>query len=52
MWGGRDRYLPVRFAREYAAKLPGSELIELPEAGHWPWIDAPETLDRVIRFLE
>jgi pimeloyl-ACP methyl ester carboxylesterase len=52
VWGGRDRYLPVRFAREYAAKLPGSELIELPGAGHWPWIDAPETLDRVIRFLE
>jgi pimeloyl-ACP methyl ester carboxylesterase len=52
VWGGRDRYLPARFGREYAQKLPNSRLIELPSAGHWPWIDAPETVDRVIRFLE
>ena len=31
--------------------LPNSELLELPDAGHWPWIDAPEVIDRVIRFL-
>jgi pimeloyl-ACP methyl ester carboxylesterase len=35
-----------------APALPNSELIELPEAGHWPWIDAPEVVDRVIGFLE
>jgi pimeloyl-ACP methyl ester carboxylesterase len=52
VWGGRDRYLPSRFAREYAAKLPNSELLEVPDAGHWPWIDAPEIIDRVIQFLE
>jgi pimeloyl-ACP methyl ester carboxylesterase len=51
-WGMRDRYLPGRFGAAYAAALPGSKLIELPEAGHWPWIDAPELVDRVIRFLE
>jgi hypothetical protein len=49
--GGRDRYIPARFGAEYAARLPNSQLIELPEAGHWPWIDAPELVDRVIRFL-
>ena len=51
VWGGRDRYLPARFGPAYAAALPNSELIELPEAGHWPWIDAPEVVARVIRFL-
>jgi pimeloyl-ACP methyl ester carboxylesterase len=51
VWGGKDRYLPARFGPAYAARLPNSELIELPEAGHWPWIDAPEVVDRVIRFL-
>lgn len=51
VWGGRDRYLPARFGPAYAARLPNSELIELPEAGHWPWIDAPEVVARVIRFL-
>jgi pimeloyl-ACP methyl ester carboxylesterase len=51
VWGGRDRYLPARFGPAYAARLPNSELIELPKAGHWPWIDAPEVVDKVIRFL-
>jgi pimeloyl-ACP methyl ester carboxylesterase len=51
-WGMRDRYLPGRFGAAYAAALPASELLELPDAGHWPWIDAPELVDRVIRFLE
>ena len=51
VWGGRDRYIPARFGPAYAARLPSSELIEVPEAGHWPWIDDPEVVDRVIRFL-
>ena len=51
IWAGKDRYLPARFGPEFAARLPNSELVELPEAGHWPWIDAPEVVDRVIRFL-
>jgi pimeloyl-ACP methyl ester carboxylesterase len=52
VWGMRDRYIPARFGAAYAERLPDSELIELPQAGHWPWIDAPEVVDRVIRFLE
>jgi pimeloyl-ACP methyl ester carboxylesterase len=51
IWGGKDRYLPARFGPEFAARLPNSELVELPEAGHWPWIDDPEVIDRVIRFV-
>jgi pimeloyl-ACP methyl ester carboxylesterase len=52
VWGLRDRYLPGRFAAAYAERLPGAELVEAPEAGHWPWIDQPELVGRVIRFLE
>ena len=51
VWGGKDRYIPAKFGPAYAARLPNSELIELPDAGHWPWIDAPGVVDRVIRFL-
>jgi pimeloyl-ACP methyl ester carboxylesterase len=51
VWGMRDRYIPSRFGSAYAERLPNSELLELPEAGHWPWLDAPEAIDRVIRFL-
>ena len=32
-------------------RLPNSELVELPDAGHWPWIDDPEVVDRVVGFL-
>ncbi len=51
VWGMRDRYIPGRFGAAYAARLPNSELVELADGGHWPWIDAPEVVDRVIRFL-
>ncbi len=51
VWGMRDRYIPARFGAAYAARLPNSELVELTDAGHWPWIDAPDVVDRVIGFL-
>lgn len=51
VWGMRDRYIPARFGAAYAARLPNSELVELTVAGHWPWIDAPDVVDRVIGFL-
>jgi pimeloyl-ACP methyl ester carboxylesterase len=51
VWGMRDRYLPVRFAAAYAERLPGAELVEAAEAGHWPWIEQPALVERVIGFL-
>jgi pimeloyl-ACP methyl ester carboxylesterase len=53
VWGMRDRYIPGRFGRDYAAALPNAELIELERAGHWPWWgEAPELVDRVTEFVE
>jgi pimeloyl-ACP methyl ester carboxylesterase len=52
VWGGRERYLPPRFGAAYAARLPNAELVELPSAGHWPWIDEPSVIERLVRFLE
>jgi pimeloyl-ACP methyl ester carboxylesterase len=51
VWGGRDRYLPARFGAAYADRLPNAELLEAPDAGHWPWLDQPELIGRMIRFL-
>jgi pimeloyl-ACP methyl ester carboxylesterase len=51
VWGGRDRYLPARWGPAYAARLPNSQLLELPQAGHWPWIDDSGVVDQVINFL-
>lgn len=50
-WGGRDPYIPARFAGEYARTLPNAELVELPDAGHWWWLDRPDAIERVTDFL-
>ena len=31
--------------------LPDAELLELPDAGHWPWLDRPDLPARVHEFL-
>ncbi len=51
VWGDRDPYLPTRFAEAYAAALPGSELEVAAGAGHWPWIDDPVLIDRILNFV-
>ena len=52
VWGMRERYLPPRFGTAYTARLPNAELLELPGAGHWPWLDDPSVIERMVRFLE
>jgi pimeloyl-ACP methyl ester carboxylesterase len=51
VWGMRDPYIPARFGRAYADALGGAELVELADAGHWPWLDRPDVIDRVVEFL-
>jgi len=50
VWGLRDPYLPARFGKAYADVL-GAQLLELPDAGHWPWLDRPDALEAVVDFL-
>jgi len=52
VWGQSDPYLQPEFGRAYADRLPGAELWEVGDAGHWPWIDQPRIVDRVVSFLE
>jgi pimeloyl-ACP methyl ester carboxylesterase len=53
VWGERDPYVSPRFAEGYAALLGGeAEVLRLPDAGHWPWLDRPDVVDRVAAFLE
>ena len=52
VWGERDRYIPARFADAYAAALGGDADVErLPDAGHWPWCERPDVVERVAAFL-
>jgi pimeloyl-ACP methyl ester carboxylesterase len=50
-WGDADPYLGVETARRYAERLPSAELLELDDAGHWPWLDRPDLIGRVCGFL-
>ena len=51
LWGDRDLYLPTRFAHAYAAVLPNAEAEIVEGAGHWPWIDDPAVIERVLEFV-
>jgi pimeloyl-ACP methyl ester carboxylesterase len=51
VWGMRDPYIPARFAAAYARALPSAELLELPDAGHWWWLDRPDAIKQVLGFL-
>lgn len=51
VWGEQDPYIPTRFGAGYSAVLPDAELETLPDAGHWPWLDRPDLVDRIVAFL-
>ena len=53
VWGERDPYFPPSFAARYAEALGGeAEVLVVPDAGHYPWLDRPELVERVVAFLE
>lgn len=51
LWGDRDLYLPTKFAHDYAKAMPSAEAEIVAGAGHWPWIDDPAVIDRVLEFV-
>jgi pimeloyl-ACP methyl ester carboxylesterase len=52
LWGADDPYLATSLAQRFADHLGGPATVEVVEgANHWPWIDKPEVVDRVARFL-
>lgn len=52
-WGDQDPYVPSHFADAYAAELGGPvEVLHLPDAGHWPWLDRPDLVETVATFLD
>lgn len=52
VWGERDAYIPVRYASVQRDVFPHAEITELPDSGHWPFLDDAETVEPlVIEFL-
>lgn len=46
VWGNRDPWLGPELADVYAARLADAT-VERSDAGHWPWLDRPELVERV-----
>jgi len=50
--GRCDRAAPYGGARDWTMALPNARLLLLENAGHAPWIEAPEVLDAIAMFLD
>lgn len=51
IWGANDPYTGPEVAHAYARQLPSSELLVIPNAGHWPWLDDRSVIATATRFL-
>ncbi|HEY1358321.1 MAG TPA: alpha/beta fold hydrolase [Thermoleophilaceae bacterium] len=53
VWGGRDHTIPIEHGRRAQTLAPGSRFEILPRAAHFPHLEDPEGLARVLRdFME
>ncbi|MGX2040227.1 alpha/beta fold hydrolase [Methylocaldum sp. MU1018] len=53
LWGERDRIVPVRQARDAAARLGQGRLEVLPDCGHLPQVEQPDRVADIIgNFLK
>jgi haloalkane dehalogenase len=53
LWGEEDAFAPVAGGHRFEREIPGSELVVVPEAGHFVWEDAPKpTTESLLSFLE
>jgi len=52
IWGEEDAYLPSSYAERQREAFPSADVHMLPASGHWPFADAPETVERLLsQFL-
>jgi pimeloyl-ACP methyl ester carboxylesterase len=52
VWGEEDAYLSSSFAARQREAFPSADVHVLPASGHWPFADAPETVERLlVEFL-
>ena len=48
VWGRKDRLIPVEEGKRLAARIPGSRLVVLSDAGHLPQREQPEAFSRAV----
>ncbi|MDE1160654.1 MAG: alpha/beta hydrolase [Acidobacteriaceae bacterium] len=53
VWGAEDHVVPLADGKDYAAKIPNSKLVIIPESGHVPSTEQPKAfLKAVNEFLK
>ena len=52
LWPSRDPYIGPEFGQLFADALGGEVELEMVEAGHWPWLDRPDLIERTGAFLD
>lgn len=48
IWGEHDAYLPASYAWRQREVFPSADVHVLPVSGHWPFADAPDTVERLL----
>lgn len=48
IWGEADAYLPSSYAAKQREAFPAADVHVLSASGHWPFADAPETVERLL----
>ncbi len=51
LYGERDPWLEPEPVHALARLLPEATVAPVPDAGHWPWLDRPDTVEQVAAFL-
>ncbi len=52
IWGEKDEETPPEFAHKLKANIRNSELVILPEAGHYSFIDQPQKFsEKILEFV-
>ena len=52
-WGEGDTLIPVRYAAEYARRIPGARVVRIPGAGHLPMIERPDLFNEaLLEFID
>jgi pimeloyl-ACP methyl ester carboxylesterase len=49
IWGMEDNTVPLRDASAVARAWPDADLRVVPNAGHWPQFETPQTVERYVR---
>lgn len=51
VWGERDPWFGSELADALTGTLQHAALERIPDAGHWPWLDRSDVIDKIIEFL-